>query len=54
MPDPTRPTRPAPSKRNTLSDQLCHALTTEAARPPLAERDVTPLYRLFTGTDISQ
>jgi transcriptional regulator with XRE-family HTH domain len=54
MPNPTPPTRPAPSKQDPLSDRLLHALTTTAARRALAERDITTVYRLLTQADISQ
>lgn len=54
MPDPTPPTRPAPSKQVTLNDQFRHALTTEAAQPPGSRARRHPDYGLLTETDFSQ
>ncbi len=65
MPDPTPPTRPAPSKQDTLSDQPRHALTTEAdrllidpdrpaMRAALGERDVTRIFRLLVDGGMAQ
>jgi hypothetical protein len=45
MPDPNPGTGPASTKPEILSDRLRHALTTEAARRALAERDITTVYR---------
>lgn len=54
MPELSPPTRPAPTKQDTLSDRLHHALMTEAARRALAQRDIAAIYRLLTQADISQ
>lgn len=54
MPDPNPWTGPASTKPEILSDRLRHALTTEAARRALAERDITTVYRLLTQAGISQ
>lgn len=54
MPDPNPWTRSASTKPEILSDRLRPALTTEAARRALAERDITTVYRLLTQAGISQ